>query len=201
MSLSEKADTELHSARLRGPYVFLRPVMPEDYGFLRAVELDDDLVVRWRMRGQVPSPEQWAASLWSGVLAQFIVVETSTSRPIGMVALYQANFQDRHAYFAAARFRPARRTPLLIFGIAMAIEYAFTCWDFQKLYMELPEYNFAQFSSGEGRYFEVEGRLKGHLYAGGRRWDQLILAVERDHWREMGSRMVGRTQAPVEPGS
>jgi hypothetical protein len=58
--------------------------------------------------------------------------------------------------------------------------------------MELPEYNYEQFASGEDRLFEVEGRLRGHIYTAGRYWDQVIAAIDREHWRTKGNRLLGR---------
>ncbi len=139
--------------------------------------------MRWRSRGATPSPEQWTQRLWQGVLAQYLVVGNQEPTPIGLVAVYHANFQDGYAYLGAERFGPPRPTPLMMFGVALFVDYVFSCWDFHKLYVEVAEYNVAQFQSGIGRFFELEARLRGHLWYDHRRWDQLILALYRDSWR------------------
>jgi hypothetical protein len=188
--ITERA-AEFTVPKIRGPYATLRSVGPEDYQALRGLETSSDMSTRWRLRGQTPSPEQWAQSLWNGVLAQFIVMETKTSKPMGLVAVYRPNFQEGHAYLAAGRFDLNEQTPVMIFGVAMFLEYVFSCWDFRKLYMELPEFNYPQFQSGLGKFFEVEGRLRDHTFGSGRYWDELTLALYRDRWREQGSRLIG----------
>jgi hypothetical protein len=110
-------------------------------------------------QGSTPSPEQWAQTTWGPTLAQFMVVTRRRNDAIGMVAAYQANFQDGFAHFAAVRFDPRSRSPLMIFGVAVFLEYVFSCWDFRKLYLEVPEYNYGQLASGHGRLFVIEGRL------------------------------------------
>ena len=68
-------------------------------------------------------------------------------------------------------------------GCGLFIEYAFSCWPFHKLYLDVADYNLEQFSSGVGRLFEAEGRLKDHHYLDGRHWDHHILAISRDRWK------------------
>jgi acyl carrier protein len=181
--------TEFVTPPLRARHVFLKPVTPGDYPFLQVLETAGELAPRWQHRGITPSPDQWAQTLWSGVLVQFIVVGVETNKPVGRVVIYQPNFQDRYAYFAAMRFQPNDRSPLMVLGISLFLRYVFTYWDFEKLYMEVPEYNFAQFGSGLGRFFEIEARLRGHLKMGDRSWDQLIVALYRDAAEMHGSRL------------
>jgi RimJ/RimL family protein N-acetyltransferase len=167
---------------LQGRSVFLRPVVPEDYRSLRAVELSDDLGPRWRFRGGTPSPEQWSQVTWSSTLAQFLIVGRQSDRPIGVVAVHQANFQDGFAYMSAAGFEPSRPSPAMLIGLAIFLNYVFACWDFRKLYLEVPEYNYGRFSSVVDRYCRLEGRLRDHMYFNGRYWDQLTLAIYRERW-------------------
>ena len=180
---------ELAIPPLRARHVYLKPITPSDYPFLQTLETIGDLAPRWRHRGMTPSPEQWAATLWNDVLAQFMIVSIQNNTPVGRVVLYHPNFQDRYAYFAAMRFNPRERTPLMVYGISLFLRYVFTNWEFGKLYMEVPEYNYDQFASGLGRFFEIEGRLRGHLHSGTRAWDQLILAVYREAAIEHGGRL------------
>lgn len=175
---------------LDGVHVRLRPVTPRDYEHIRALELSSDLAVRWRFRGSTPSPEQWAQTLWRGVLAQYLVVTAVRERPIGLVLAYHADFQDQHAHVAMASFDPKGRSPLMMLGFGLFIQYVFTCWPFRKLYLESSEYNYEQFAAGEGRYFEVEARLRDHSSFGGKHWDQLTLAIYRETWEGVGRRLL-----------
>lgn len=70
---------------------------------------------------------------WGPVLAQFMVVARQRNEAIGLVAAYQANFQDGFAHVAAARFNPYSRSPLMVLGVAVFLQYVFTCWNLRKL--------------------------------------------------------------------
>ena len=180
---------QLKLPSLKGLHVQLKAITPKDYGFLQTIELNSELIFRWRLRGSTPSPEEWAQALWQGVLAQYLVV-TPNRAPIGIVVAYRANFQDQHAYVAAAHFGPQKRSPLLMLAFGMFIEYVFNCWSFRKLYLETPEFNYDLFASGIGRYFEVEGRFRDHSFFSGEHWDHLILAIYRDTWIDRGRRLI-----------
>jgi RimJ/RimL family protein N-acetyltransferase/acyl carrier protein len=175
---------------LEAPHVFLKAVTPDDYLLLQLVETSSEVAPRWRFRGATPSPEQWSQALWQGVLAQFVVVAKSDARPVGFVSAFQASFQDGHARVAALKFDQSRRSPLMMMGLAVFLDYVFACWDLRKLYVELPEYNFAPIASGTGRVFEVEARLRDHSFLAGELWDELVLAIYRDAWRAHGSALL-----------
>ena len=195
---SESLGRPFGVAPLRGQHVLLRLIIPEDYRFLRVAELSGDLGVRWRFRGSTASPEQWSQSLWQSTLAQYLVVRTDDPTPLGLVAAYRANFQDGHAYLAAETFGGRRPAPVMLFGVALFIDYLFACWNFHKLYLEVVEYNMDQFESGIGRLFDVEGRLRHHVWYDGRRWDQLLLALYRDTWRRESARVLVAARGPDE---
>jgi acyl carrier protein len=185
----ESAPGEFVTPALRNGHVYLKPIAPSDYPLLQMLETVGDPAPRWRHRGVTPSPDQWAQVFWAGALVQFMVVGVQSNKPIGRVVIYQPNFQDGYAYFAAMRFEPRDRSPLMVLGISLFLEYVFAYWAFDKLYMEVPEYNLDQFASGLGRFFQVEGRLRRHFRMGGRCWDQLILALYRADAIEHGERL------------
>src|SRR4051812_8572349 len=108
----DRPDGSFAAPSLRGRHVYLRPVVPEDYAFLRMADTSAELGVRWRFRGSTPSPEQWAQA-GSVQLAQFMVVRTSDHQPLGVTTAYNQNFQDAHAYLAAAAFDSAGPNPLM----------------------------------------------------------------------------------------
>jgi hypothetical protein len=177
---------EVRMPTLEGRHVYLRALAPEDYANLQLAEMSSDLAVRWRLRGTTPGPDQWMQSAWRNVLAQYLVISRSDELRIGVVSLYNVSFQDGFGYLAATRFDMKRPSPGLMLGLAIFLQYVFTCWDLRKLYMELPEYNFPQFASGVGKLFEVEGRKRDHYWFAGEYWDQIELALYRDRWQERG---------------
>jgi RimJ/RimL family protein N-acetyltransferase len=181
---------------LEGRHVQLRPLTPRDYESMQRLEFSTDLAIRWRFRGSTPSPELWAQTAWRTVLAQYVVVTPRQQRAIGLVVAYSANYQDQSAYVAAVGFQSQRRSPVMLLGFGLFLNYVFACWQFRKLYLEVPEYNYGQFASGVGRYFQVEARLRDHFFFGGQYWDQLTLAIYRDAWTNLGERLVAVERSP-----
>ena len=183
-------NSAFREAPCTGKHVRLRTITTLDYGLLQAAELSPEVRHRWRYGGTTPSPENWPQVFWQGVLAQFLVVRTRGEESIGLVNAYGPNFQHGWAYVGATKLQPADCSPYMMLGLAIFIEYVFCNWNFRKIYLELPEFNYPQFRSGEGRIFVLEGRLKQHSYYDGRLWDQMLLAIHRDAWYEAGRRFL-----------
>jgi RimJ/RimL family protein N-acetyltransferase len=183
-----EANDQSDPVRLVGRRVFLRPVLPSDYETILTAELSEDLGPRWRHGGNTPGMEAFVRSLWTGVLAQFLVCSRRTGQALGLVSLYNANLQNGYAYFAMAKFQ--RRTPgrLQLEGAALFLDYVFDAWPLRKVYGEVLGFNFDQFASEAGKLFVEEGRLTDHAYFGGRYWDQHVLALYRETWKERGAR-------------
>lgn len=184
------SEKRFSSPVLSGRHVYLRSVTPEDFKTIQHMEMSDALAVRWRLRGATPGPGQWAEMTTRSVLAQFLVISRKRNVPLGLVVAYKANFQYGHAYLAATSFTPAQRSPLMVWGIYLFIRYVFSCWNFHKLYMEVPEYNLGQFASGVDRLFTIEGRLRDHSFYDGERWDEYLLALYRDDWQRAQPRLL-----------
>jgi RimJ/RimL family protein N-acetyltransferase len=192
----EAAGARAEPAGLQGALLFLRPVCPADYAMLQAIELGGPLAARWRFRGATLSPEQWVQHFWHGVLAQHLVIERANGRPVGLVIVYNAVWQDGYARFAFIRFEASRSEPLMILGAALFLEHVFTCWPLRKLYMDVSEYNYAQFRSVTRAIARMEGRLRNHSFHAGRYWDQIVLAIDRDTWFTEGRRLVEAARPP-----
>jgi hypothetical protein len=183
---------------LYGRHVYLRAIMPEDYRFLRQMETSSPIAHRWRLRGAVPSPEAWAQASSQGGLAQFMVVAQKEHRPIGIASIYNPSFQDGYAWLAAARFEAPDPSPLMMLGLGLAVDYTFTCWNFRKLCMEIPEYNYSQFASSAARWCEIEGRWRDQWYFDGQLWDVLALAIYRETWVKIAPKLLA-AERPKEP--
>jgi hypothetical protein len=164
-----------------GP-VALRPISTHDYANLRVAELSESLGPRWRYSGNTPTMEQWVSTLGQGILAQFLIVSQGDGRALGIVCAYNADLANGFAYVALADFATASHTSLTMLGGAIFVDYVFKIWNLRKLYIDTIEFNLEQFSSGIGRLFTIEGRLKEHRYYDGQYWDQYILSIARDSW-------------------
>lgn len=80
----------------------------------------------------------------------------------------------------------------MIEGIFVFIQYLFDHFDFQKIYLEVPEYNLSLFAGGIGSLLEQEGCFRDHLYYGDRRWDMLMFALYRSSWEAVADGFRGR---------
>lgn len=181
---------EFDPPSLRGRHVYLRAVVPDDYGYLYLTETSSELAVRGAFRGSVPGFQDWLQQRSKGALAQFMVIGTNDNAKIGIVTAFSADFQDGHAHLAAAKFNPRSMSPLMVFGFGLFVNYVFRCWNFHKVYLDTAEYNYPQFASGLSRILTLEGRLRQHHFLDGRRWDHLILTIFRDRWKEFAPRFL-----------
>jgi len=163
---------------------------------MQDAELGPELSTRWRYRGATPSPEEWAHGLWNGVLAQHLIVARNGDVPLGLALVHNPNFQDGYAHFAAVRLRSGDRSPAMMFGIGLFLQYVFGNWNFRKLYLEVVEYNLGSFASGLGHLFQEEGRLREHRYFAGRYWDQHTLAIYRNTWELDAKRLLAAETSP-----
>ena len=176
----DAAPDDVAPPELVGRFFRLRPVLPQAVPFLYELAIMPDVGFRWRYRGAVPSYEKFEADLWQGILIQFVVESLDTGQPAGHVICYNPDFGLGHAYVGAAMASRYRSSGIAVEPVRIFIRYLFDVWPFQKLYFELPEFNYRQFASAANGVLHVEARLRNHDYYRGRRWDRLILAVYRD---------------------
>ena len=166
--------------RLRGSLVELKPPGGEHYGRLYEIAISTEVAWRWRYGGAVPSYDEFIRTFDTGVLTQLVVTRPRSNEPVGLVVAYNANPMKKHAYLAAVVEPRLIGSGAGAEAVTLFLGYVFGAWDFEKLYLELPEFNLAQFESGLDRYIRQEGRLRSHIYHAGKRWDQLVLAIYRD---------------------
>lgn len=162
--------------------VRLRTIGDEDMGFLYALMAAPDSGGRVRFAGATPSPKQVASSLWESVLAQFVIEGVDAGRPKGLMAITSPNFRDGYAYVSALGSSEAQGSGLVVEGVILGFNYAFTTWPFRKLYMEATDASYSAFKSGLDRFFSEEGRLRKHSFWNGSFVDLVILAVYRETW-------------------
>ena len=160
----------------------LRPLYPNDYGFLYAISVSPDTAFHWRFRGMQPSFDDFIRTLNQGVLVQYVITNRGEDRPLGLVACYKADFINRHAYIAMQGDPILRNFGYLVEAAEMFISFVFRCYGFYKLYAECPGFNFDSFASGLHGVLHEEGVLKEHDEFFERRWDLHVFAIYRSEW-------------------
>jgi hypothetical protein len=60
------------------------------------------------------------------------------------------------------------------------VRHLFRTFPLNKIYMEVPGFNWPQVQSGQGSLFHVEGVLRDHEYYAGRHWDKYVCALYPD---------------------
>jgi RimJ/RimL family protein N-acetyltransferase/acyl carrier protein len=160
--------------------VRLRPVDPGDIPYLYRLATDGETGARWRYRGATPDPKAFAAQLYEGVLAQFIVERSADGTPVGMVCAYNANHRDGFVYLAGVSEPALQGTGLAPEGLVLLADHVFGNWSFRKIYFESASFNYEQFASGADVYFREEARLKDHTFYRGRYWDLVIGSLTRE---------------------
>jgi RimJ/RimL family protein N-acetyltransferase len=167
---------------LEGRFVRLRTLVPADYDYLYRLAGTSNVSHRWRNQGVTPNPASFADTLWRDVLAQFVAETRATGEPMGLVSCFAANHREGFAHIAAVTDPRFAHSGLVLTPITLLVNYVFTLWNFRKLYMEVPHFNYVNIESGAGRLFHEEGLLKGHLFYAGGYWDLHILVHYREDW-------------------
>jgi RimJ/RimL family protein N-acetyltransferase len=175
--------------------VRLRPFMVEDLDWFYPLMLDPIVNRRFRWGGATPHPEEVANAAWDG-LCHFAVERRRTGEAIGVATLFAADFRHGFASAAVLVAPHARGWAEGLEGFALLVDYAFQTWPLRKIYSEVLEESYAQFSSGAGRFFAVEGRKRAHQFVDGRYQDVYILAIHRDMWLRPDPLLVARGVRP-----
>lgn len=180
---------------LVGRQVQLTPVATRHY----------DLIYEWASRGEIPwqwrgravSPEGLQETMWMDCLFHYIVESREKPRPIGLVSCYGANFHHQHCSIQAGVAERFRRRGWPFEAVALALSVVFRRYNIRRVYAQATSETFKQFASGEGAWFEVEGRLKENIYEGGRFLDNLILTITRERWASRIQPLVERRWMPA----
>jgi len=177
--------------------VLLRPVLASDYEYLYQLSLSPPNLTLWRYRGATPSPDRFVESLWTDVLAQFVLIDTRELRPIGLVYCYQPDFRNGHAHLALIMEEISNRPVVAFDAMVLFVNYVFSNWPFRNLYGEQLALNFDRFASAEGRVFVEEGRMRAHEFHAGKYWDVIISALYREDWAPIAARHLPRIRRSI----
>jgi RimJ/RimL family protein N-acetyltransferase len=175
----------------RSANVGLRPIVDPDVPQLYMASLDPRVNHRWRFKGRTPSIQVFASVLFSDAMtAQFMVhLAHDPGAAIGHVSAYNADHIARHCTVALQRVdggsQHGSSRGLMVEGFLLFVQYLFDHFDFQKIYLEVPEYNLSLLGPATGGLLVEEACLSDHLYFGGRLWKQYFYSLTRNEWDEL----------------
>lgn len=187
------------SCRLVGRRCRLRLVEPQDYPWLRRLELGSDIAIRWRHSGAHISVEDYGSGLSSTTLAAFVYEAVLPPKSAGVVVVYGADFRNGFAYVGMARLErsdsPIADAMVAAEALSLLLDYVFQAWSFRKLYFEAAEYNLPQFSSFTA-LLDPQGTYQQHIFMGGRWWDLFVFALWRDEWPRIRPKLTRMRSEP-----
>jgi hypothetical protein len=180
------------------PLVRIRPLTPDRYAELHALETAADGDGLWRFGGRTIDFDEYVPTLWANVTGQCLLCHADGSL-FGMVMVYDTDLRNGTAWIAAMVADHDRGWGTALLGLGHVITDLFRHWRLRRVCAEVLEPNLAPFASGLDRYLTEYGRLRGDRMVGDRLTDIVLLGVDRDVWRrEAESRLLGR-RLPVGP--
>ncbi len=178
--------------RLCGKEVALKAIEPADVPFLYDIATSEANAFRWRLRGAMPSIQQFDAELFQGSYQQFTVVLRQTGEPVGQVVAYNFDPIGGHCSVAVLMAEGAVGQRLGRDALDTFVRYLFRTSPLRKIYAEVPAATVdgVEPSTLEGDFgarFRIEGRLTEHWYIDGRYTDMVIVAMPRAEWVGTGA--------------
>ena len=173
---------DVPNLNIRTRRVRLETVLPAHVDFVRSLLLDPEIAGRHRFGHLTPTPSDLDRAIWDRASLQYVVVRNRDDRPVGLQQLTDLSLLHGTARIVTIMHPTVHHSPWLLEGSALFIKQVFDRLPIRKLYGEVIEFNYQQFSSGADRLFEIEGRLKDHEWHHGRLWDAYIIALTREMW-------------------
>ncbi len=189
--------THTSAPPLTGRRVRLRPVDALDHEYLYRLANHPAVAANWRYRGPTPPPNQFARDLWDQTLTHFVVERKFNRQRFGYVQAFDASMRNGWVH-AAVMLDPTLVQSAWAFEcVPLFLNYLFTMWNFRHVYAAAPQPVFDLVSSGESKWFRVEGRLRDHEIVDNEFRDVVMLAVARDDWEKFGPALVAKLSTPM----
>lgn len=166
--------------------VRLRPILDFDLVPLYLASFDPANAAQWRYRGRTLPMDEFVATLFGGVIAQFMVEMVETGAPVGLVVAYDENRSGLNCKLAFLRCgqRAPGDSAAVLEGMMLFISYLFDNFPFRKLFAEVPSYNMSMFVAD---FADHEGVLKEFLFYKGEFVDLHHVSIARETWAKLAS--------------
>jgi UDP-4-amino-4,6-dideoxy-N-acetyl-beta-L-altrosamine N-acetyltransferase len=165
---------------------------------LRCLEHDDlSRIVEWRNQKEIrkfffdkslismSSQKKWFERYLEDPSKEiFIAVSKQTTKPIGMIGLYQIDPNNHKAEIGSTMVGDpsmwGKGTAAEMIGLVL--EYAFEDLNLNRIYAYAVDYNKGSVRVKEKCGFQLEGTLRQDHYANGRFHDVQLLGITREFW-------------------
>jgi RimJ/RimL family protein N-acetyltransferase len=174
--------------RVDGPRVRLAPVGREDHIFLYNLAVADENAYRWVLRGEMPPFERFIEEHAPSFNNSFIVWLKETGERIGQALIYNIDLRNGHIYVAVVIAPEGIGRGLGRETLGVLIRYVLAVYPVRKVYAEVPDFTFAGVEQDVSdapvmELFEVEGRLREHVFIDGEYHDVYLISFNRAHWK------------------
>jgi RimJ/RimL family protein N-acetyltransferase len=172
---------------LRGKFVGLRPVRPEDLPLIFAWWTDKDEVPLWTSQfRQVTTYQQFLpmAEGWLRDTSTFMLVDLADGARFGFARAYNLNLADGWVWWQVYVEPAYRSRGQMGEWAALFSRYIFEQFPVRKLCGEIFAFNAGVVKLHEKLGFRFEGRLKEHTWYRDRYWDHLFYSLSREGWSE-----------------
>jgi RimJ/RimL family protein N-acetyltransferase len=169
---------------------------------LRAIEQSDlELLHKWANDpvtqdgiGEIHFPSSidfhnsWFLNLKNSELSQRFVVDTPDDGIIGISSIVNIDWRNRHAWHGLVIGESSHRGKGYgVDAIMATMRYAFDELNLERLDGSMIEYNVQSIATycGKKLGWKEEGRRKNYFFRKGRYWDQVVVGVTKQDYREL----------------
>ncbi len=192
---------------LKGKYVHLRSLKPEDFGEAMVAFVNDREVTRHLVRGTFPGSTEefkaeYARQAGNREEVQFALVESKTGRYLGVAGLHRIDWIARHAEFRILiGEKEAWGKGFGTEALQLLLAYGFEILNLNKVWLGVNLSNARAHQSYKKAGFVSEGTLRQEVYRNGRYHDCARMSLLRTEYQELKGKweIAGllQTQLPV----
>jgi len=177
-------------AAVEGRWIRLRPVSRSDHPDIFAQRIDARSLHLNGLSVAVPTFEDWEATELRQMLGggPAMVVEQRDGSFLGLLHLHKMNLHDGWGY-AEFRLPLDIGEPLIETSVAF-LDYAFSYFNFRKLYVETIALHLPLIEWLQRLEFQEEVRLKEYVWHAGEYVDLIHVSLQRLAWEEIRRRFV-----------
>lgn len=176
-------DSSEHPIAIRGKFVGLRPVWPDDHALMFEWWTNQDEVPLWTSQFRGITTFQQFMPMFEGWLREgvtFMLVDLAGGTRFGFVRAYNMNLVDGWAWWQGYVIPSHRARGRMGEWVPLVGRYLFEQFPIRKLCAEIFEFNQEVRRLHEKLGFQLEGRLKQHTWYRDRYWDHLFMTLSRE---------------------